>query len=307
MGRDRHGARVARADRRPPLTACAFARRIFGGDVDEAIRPLVLLQAFGSLSASALFTFVGIWALQRLGASETQLGIAFLLMAGSAMVTGLVGGHLSDRIGRRPMMLVGRGFFCFASLGALAAGENTIAGLAVIVATGALSSLGDAADSAMVADLVAPDEREGAYAALRVAANMGVVLGPPIGGLLLAVSWNTLFVGAAFLSAISWALAWRLIPRRGRYTPERGEKSERLSVVFRDRPFMALLGGAVLAWMVYVGFELLLPISVVQHHGINRSLWGVIAIVNPLLVALLQLRVTNAASGSRRPRGWSRR
>ena len=59
---------------------------------------------------------------------------------------------------------------------------------------------------------------------------------------------------------------------------------------------MALLGGAVLAWMVYVGFELLLPISVVQHHGIDRSLWGVIAIVNPLLVALLQLRVTNATT-----------
>ena len=44
--------------------------------------------------------------------------------------------------------------------------------------------------------------------------------------------------------------------------------------MFRDRPFMTLLGGAVLAWMVYVGFELLLPISIVEHHGMNRSLWG---------------------------------
>ena len=177
-------------------------------------------------------------------------------MAGAAMFTGIVGGHLSDRVGRRPMMLIGRGFFCLTSLGALAAGANTLGGLSVIAATGALSSLGDAADSAMVADLVAPDDREQAYASLRVSANMGVVLGPPIGGLLLAIgSWNTLFVGAAVLSAISWALAWKLIPLRGRYTPERGEKSERIWVVFRDRPFMTLLGGAVLAWMVYVGFE----------------------------------------------------
>lgn len=274
-----------------------FVRRIFGGDVDEAIRPLVALQMFGSLSASALFSFMGIWALQRLGASETGLGLAFLAMAGSAMVTGVLGGHLSDRVGRRPMMLIGRGFFCLTSLGALAAGQNTFAGLSVIAATGALSSLGDAADSAMVADLVAPADREQAYAALRVAANMGVVLGPPIGGLLLAGSWNTLFVGAACLSAISWVLAWKLIPARGRYTPERSEQSERISVVFHDRSFMTLLGGGVLAWMVYVGFELLLPISVVEHHGIDRSLWGAIAVVNPLLVALLQLRVTNAALG----------
>ena len=221
-------------------------------------------------------------------------------MAGSAMVTGLVGGHLSDRIGRRPMMLVGRGFFCLASLGALAAGENTLAGLAVIVATGALSSLGDAADSAMVADLVAPDDRERAYAALRVAANMGVVLGPPIGGLLLArlvehaVRRRRLPVGHLVGARVA------ADPARAAGTRRSGARSRSaISVVFRDRPFMALLGGAVLAWMVYVGFELLLPISVVQHHGIDRSLWGVIAIVNPLLVALLQLRVTNAAHAVR--------
>ena len=39
----------------------SLVRRIFGGDVDEAIRPLVVLQLFGSLSASALFSFMGIW------------------------------------------------------------------------------------------------------------------------------------------------------------------------------------------------------------------------------------------------------
>ena len=77
--------------------------------------------------------------------------------------------------------------------------------------------------------------------------------------------------------------------------------------MFRDRPFMALLGGAVLAWMVYVGFELLLPISVVQHHGIDRSLWGAIVIVNPLLVAQLRVRTrrsSSATSASPRPRAW---
>ena len=272
-----------------------LVRRIFGGDVAPAIRPLVVLQTFGSAAASCLFTFNGIWALQHLGATPTQLGLTYLVMAAGAIVTGVLGGHISDHVGRRPMMLVGRGIFSLGALGALAAGDNTTAGLLVIVLTGSLSSLGDAADTAMVADLVAPDEREGAYAALRVAANFGVVLGPPIGGLLLARSWNTLFVGAAVLSAIALVLAWRLIPQRGAFTPEPGEERPPLSVVFRDRPYMALMLGSVLAYMVYVGFELLLPISVVQNHGINRSLWGVIVIVNPLLVALLQLRITNRA------------
>ena len=98
-------------------------RRIFGGDVVPAIRPLVILQTFGSMAASCLFTFSGIWALEHLGATPTQLGIAYVLMACGAMFTGVLGGHISDRIGRRPMMLIGRGVFSLGALGALAAGD----------------------------------------------------------------------------------------------------------------------------------------------------------------------------------------
>src|SRR4029078_430555 len=93
-------------------------RRIFGGDVDPAIRPLVILQTFGSMAGSCLFTFNGIWALEHLGATATELRIAFLLMVRAAMFTGVLGGHISDRIGRRPMMLFGRGVFSLGGLGA---------------------------------------------------------------------------------------------------------------------------------------------------------------------------------------------
>ncbi len=161
----------------------------------------------------------------------------------------------------------------------------------------------------MVADLVAPDDREDAYAALRVAANMGVVLGPPIGGLLLAalvehaVRRRGLPVGDRVVAGLAADPAARPLhagARRGV-----GSRSRSCSATVRT---WRCWRGSVLACMVYVGFELLLPISVVQHHGINRSLWGVIVIVNPLLVALLQLRVTNARAALHAARrGWWRR
>ena len=181
-----------------------FVRRIFGGDVDEAIRPLVVLQAVRlAVVVCAVLVHRHLGA-AALGASETGLGLAYLAMAGSAMVTGVIGGHLSDRVGRRPMMLVGRGFFCLASLGALAAGTNTLAGLSVIVATGALRR-----SATPPTPRWWPTWWHRRIASRRTRrcawrANMGVVLGPPIGGLLLAGSWNTLFVGAACLSATSW-------------------------------------------------------------------------------------------------------
>ena len=62
------------------------------------------------------------------------------------------------------------------------------------------------------------------YAATRVAHNLGVTFGPPIGGLLLlAHSWALFFLGTAVLAAGALAVAWRFVPRRGAY---------RLSVTF---------------------------------------------------------------------------
>ena len=62
-------------------------------------------------------------------------------------------------------------------------------------------SLGGAADQAMVADLVAPERQEAAYASVRVAANLGVTIGPPLGGLLLIGGhWSHLFLGMLPLS-----------------------------------------------------------------------------------------------------------
>ena len=62
----------------------------------------------------------------------------------------------------------------------------------------------------MVADLVAPELHEAAYASQRVASNLGVTMGPPIGALFLFVGgWNLEFVGVSVLAAIGFVLAYR--------------------------------------------------------------------------------------------------
>src|SRR5262249_41589235 len=158
---------------------------IWGDDVDPALRPVLAVSLAGSISGSALFTYVGIWAIKDLHASQTSLGVAYLAGALLAGVVGYVAGHLSDRVGRRPMILLGWASAIAAPIAGAAVGGRTNLGLLLIVLVPALGSLGNAADLAMVADLVPPERHEAAYASVRVAANFGVTLGPPIGGLLL--------------------------------------------------------------------------------------------------------------------------
>jgi hypothetical protein len=67
-------------------------------------------------------------------------------------------------------------------------------------------------------------------------------------------------------------------------------------VIRRDYAFLVFIGSAVLATMTYVAFESLLPISLADSHGIAPSTWGFLVIVNPILVTLVQLRLTRAVA-----------
>src|SRR4029453_5411699 len=154
------------------------------------------------------------------------------------------------------------------------------------------------ATTAIVADLVPQVEQEASYAALRVANNLGVSIGPVVGALLLLGGhWSRLFIGVALMSAGGWLLAYRTIPARGRFAPTEPPTRGSFAVIRRDHAFLIFMASSVLASATYVAFETLLPISLVQSHGLAPSVWGFLVIANPILVTLLQLRLTRAVSG----------
>jgi predicted MFS family arabinose efflux permease len=270
-----------------------IARLIWGEDVDQALRPLLAVTLTASLANSAVWVFVGIWAIKDLGATQAQLGAGYLVSALLAGCGGYAGGHLSDHLGRRPLILTGWAGLAISPLGFLAAGDNVFLGLALIAAIGLVGSIGHGADAAMVADLVPAERREQAYAAVRVAQNLGVTLGPPVGGaLLLGGSWRVFFVGAAALGALAWVVAFLFLPQRGAYAPEEPPTRGSFGAIRRDRAFLVFMGSSILASMTYVAYETLLPISLTTSHGLEPAAWGFLLIVNPLMVTFFQLRLT---------------
>jgi predicted MFS family arabinose efflux permease len=268
-------------------------RLVWGGDVDRALRPVLAVSLAGSIAGSASFPFMGIWAIKELHAAQTKLAFTYLAGAALSLLIGYAAGHWSDRIGRRPLILAGWGFQALVPLALLGAGHHVYAGLALLALLPAFGALGGAADQAMVADLVAPERREAAYAAVRVASNLGVTIGPPIGGLLLiGGQWNHLWLGTLVLSTGGFLIAWRFIPRSGAYAPEGPPARGSFGVIIRDSPFLLFMLSSVFATMTYVATETLLPISVTTTHHLAPATWGVLMVVNPLLVTVFQLRLT---------------
>ena len=162
-----------------------FFRLVWGGEVDRALRPVLAVALAGTMAGSSLFTFMGIWAIRELDASGRQLGTTFLIGAILAAAAGYLGGHLSDHYGRRRLILIGWGGEVLYIPLFLLVGQNLLLGLGLMTGMAVFGSMGGAADQAMVADLVPPERHEAAYASVRVAANLGVTMGPPLGGLML--------------------------------------------------------------------------------------------------------------------------
>jgi MFS family permease len=101
-------------------------RLIWGGDVDRALRPVLAVGLMGSIAGSTLFPFLGIWAIKDLHASQTSLGATYLVGAILSAVVGYAGGHTSDRVGRRPMILLGWGFMALVPLALLLIGRHVV-------------------------------------------------------------------------------------------------------------------------------------------------------------------------------------
>ena len=59
-------------------------RRVFGGEIDRPLLPILVVTLSGSIAGGMLWTFVGVWAIKRLGASDVQLAFGFLGAATSA-------------------------------------------------------------------------------------------------------------------------------------------------------------------------------------------------------------------------------
>ena len=276
------------------------ARLVGLDDLPRPLVPLLIVDALGAVAFSNFFIYIAIWGKERLHASDTQLGIAFLLSALAGAFAGALGGALSDRVGRKPVIVVGWSATVVVALVALAAGDRTLLGLGAFVVVSAVASIGHGADTALVADLVPPAARERSFAAVRLTGNLGGILGPSIGALALALAgWNALFATAALLGLGATVVGIRYLPARGAYSPpehERGRSS--LLVLFTDLRFSAFWLASVLQYVVYAMYETLLPVSLTQSHGYSPAAWGVIAGINPLMVVLFQMRITRWSSRS---------
>jgi len=149
--------------------------------------------------------------IEHLGASGSELG---LLVATSALLEFLfapVWGGVSDRIGRKPVLMLGMLGYALSSL---LFGLSTQLWMlfASRALSGILSSATLATALAYIGDSTSEEDRGGGMGILGAAMALGVILGPGLGGWLAGESLSTPFFFAAGLSLVSLLLILFLLP-----------------------------------------------------------------------------------------------
>lgn len=180
------------------------------------------------------------------GAEPTAVGWLVGAFSASALATRPYAGSASDRLGRRPVFLIGTAVFTVSALLYLAA-ESIATLLAVRVIQGAGLALFVAGAYALVADIVPPRRRGEGLGLYSLALLLGMAVAPPLAVPLQdSLGFDGLFLIAAVSAAGSFIVALTVEERR---QPRRRAGGVGFLGIAKQRwlliPSLALVSGAV--------------------------------------------------------------
>ncbi len=253
----------------------------------------LLLATAGQYAMVAMFP---IWAVSELDVSTAVLGGGLSAAGLLAGVGAPLCGRLSDRVGRRLVITAGMLLAGLAPLLLVGPVPGPVIGFGAFAMTLMGAAVRWGGQQALVSDLADSGSQEQGFAAIRVAYNVGASVGPLLGAVLVLVDFRAVFIAASLLSLCAVPLL-RLVPdpQRTRATEDRSVAKAGTWSLLRSPVAAVVFGGSLLAWIVYQAFELLMPISLTDH-GFPPYLWGLLFVINPVMVAVFQVRLVRWTS-----------
>jgi predicted MFS family arabinose efflux permease len=243
--------------------------------------------------------FLVLYLTRELGFSPARAGAMLAVYGTSAIIFGPIGGRLSDRIGALHVMrvsLIASG--CVLLLFPLARSFAAVAAMTFLWA--GCSEMFRPASLAAITHVVAPEERRQAFALNRLAINLGMSIGPALGGFLATVSFHAMFVVDAVTTLIAGAVL-ALTPWRS-FSGVNSEAANRDGVrigpatIFHDTFFLIFLGGAFLVGIVFFQHESALPLYLVQYLNLSPAFYGMLFTINTLLIVALEVPINTATA-----------
>lgn len=268
------------------------------GRFEPGIWVITVVGLLNAAGFSISVPFLALYLYQDRSVSMTMVGAIILSSGLFSALAQMYSGVLTDRFGRRPMLLgtVLAGVFLQLAMAGLVAVSAPVVYIALaFTCVRAALMMGRPAFSAIVADTAPKHRLTESYGLLRVGQNVGWAMGPAAGGYLAAsLSYSWLFVFAGLMGAVTLVVV--LFSVRESATSFSGSAGGVRSLLSGGlgRSFIEFIALGMLIFLVMGQMISTLSVYTVDHAGFSTAQYGLLLTLNGVLVVLLQYPVTRA-------------
>ncbi|TMQ62847.1 MAG: MFS transporter [Candidatus Eisenbacteria bacterium] len=290
---------------------------------DRRLLHLFLGRILASVGFSIVIPFLSLYLHGTRGVPMSAVGGVFFIAALAGAVGQIVGGELSDRRGRKFVLVSSQlirvvAFFGF-GLAVIARAPFVVFALLTSVSAFA-GRMFEPPSGAMIADIADGHRRAEYYGVLRIGGNLGWALGPALGGFLAALSYSSLFlIAACVLLAGAVVMALKVeetSPRHRARTSEATPVSAPVPEVgppttlgkyrfqdvvetLRDKVFLRYCLVSLVLFTVTSQLISTLSVYAVEWAGLSKVDLGFLYALNGLMVVFLQFPAVRLTASMR--------
>lgn len=245
------------------------------------LRPFLVLYLYNQLEGSVMLSMM-------------VVGLSPLV----GVLVNLLAGGLSDRVGRKPVMLASLILQFIAMLAFTAAGSVWQFAL-ISVLSGIGHALFGPAANAQVSDVVSEEKRPEVFALFHTALNLGAALGPLLGLFLFSWNMHVIFLICAASTAIYTAILWWKVPEtlqtrlEGNHTEEKPSSKSRnpfASIRFREHKLLLWITlSAMPITLLYSQVDSTFPLHLQTRFDNYETIFATLMTFNGFVVILLQI------------------
>jgi len=248
-----------------------------------------------TIGTSMIWPFLMVYLTKVHGYPLTRAALLLSTNAFTGLIFSFIAGPITDYTGRKRVMA-----FSLIALGGyyllLSQAQEYYQFFLLMILGGSLMPLYRVGADAMMADLVPPEKRADGYSLIRMANNLGIAIGPMVGGFVAGASYTYAFLGAAIgLSSYGFLtlfLAHETLERNPAGRERGGERFAGYDRIFRDGRFVQFVLGTVGVTIAVQMMWSMLAVYTTRNYQLTESQYGWLPATNALMVVTLQFMIT---------------
>jgi MFS family permease len=241
--------------------------------------------------------FLAIYLTKMQHTSEGQAGLVLTFYGVGSLITSPFVGRIADRIGKIRVMevsLILSGvvllFYSFVS--------DYILIVIVTFTWAVISEAFRPANLSLITEIVPPELRRPAFSLNRLAINLGMSIGPVMGGFLIIFNFHAIF----YVNALSNILAGLfLISKHNNFIPKvipgdviKKAVKKSIFILPKDKSLFYFLFSLLPVYMVFFQMQAAMPLYIVKSLGYTEAMFGSLVAINTVMIIFIEVPLNNA-------------